>query len=120
VIAAAGAVARVVGWPFRFLLTALIVGYRRLLSPLMPPRCKYHPSCSTYALAAVERHGAAKGLILSTWRLLRCNPFSKGGFDPVPARGQWLPDVHPDGRPRTRTTPVERQHAAARPSAEGL
>lgn len=92
--------ASAIGWPFRKLLVAVITVYRTMISPMMGPRCKYHPSCSAYALGAVQGHGAAKGSALATWRLLRCNPFSKGGFDPVPAHGRWRPDVHPDGRPR--------------------
>jgi uncharacterized protein len=92
--------ARAAGWPFRKLLLGLIAVYRRFISPLYGPTCKYHPSCSAYAQQAVEVHGAAKGSALAAWRLVRCNPFSKGGFDPVPAPGGWLPDVYPNGRPR--------------------
>jgi putative membrane protein insertion efficiency factor len=58
--------------------------YRRLLSPLLLPACRYVPTCSEYARQAVELHGAAKGAMLAAWRLLRCHPFSRGGFDPVP------------------------------------
>ena len=65
---------------------APILAYRRFLSPVMPARCKYHPSCSRYAVEAIERHGAARGLVLAGWRLLRCNPFSHGGHDPVSAQ----------------------------------
>lgn len=57
--------------------------YRRFVSPALPARCKYHPTCSAYALEAVRRHGAARGLVLAGWRLLRCNPWSLGGVDPV-------------------------------------
>ena len=89
-----------IGWPFRMLLIGLITFYRRVISPMLGPRCKYFPTCSAYGLAAVQTHGAAKGSVLATWRLLRCNPFSKGGYDPVPAPGHWLPDVYPDGKPR--------------------
>jgi uncharacterized protein len=59
----------------------LIRGYQRLLSPLVPARCKYHPSCSQYALDALREYGLARGLVLATWRLLRCNPWSHGGVD---------------------------------------
>ena len=62
--------------------------YRRHLSPRLPKRCKYYPTCSAYAMEAIRRHGALKGLALSLWRVLRCNPFSQGGFDPVPLRAQ--------------------------------
>jgi putative membrane protein insertion efficiency factor len=52
----------------------------------MPRRCRYEPTCSAYAVTAVQRHGVPRGLLLGAWRILRCNPFSHGGFDPVPAR----------------------------------
>ena len=57
--------------------------YQRLLSPLMGQRCKYYPSCSEYAAQAIQRYGILRGLVLAGWRLLRCNPWSRGGFDPV-------------------------------------
>ncbi len=60
--------------------------YKRWLSPALPQRCRYEPSCSTYAVESIERFGAARGLLLATWRLMRCNPFSNGGFDPVPQK----------------------------------
>jgi uncharacterized protein len=63
-----------------------IVAYRRWISPAMPARCRFHPSCSAYALEAVATHGALRGLGLATWRLLRCHPFHPGGYDPVPPR----------------------------------
>lgn len=84
----------------------IVQGYRRFLSPLLPPSCRYHPSCSTYALVALRRHGAAKGSVLTCWRVLRCNPWSKGGVDPVPRRGAWVPDVHPNGTPRQPAGPI--------------
>jgi putative membrane protein insertion efficiency factor len=68
------------------LLLGLIGAYRRWLSPAMPRRCRYEPTCSAYAAESVRRFGAARGALLATWRLLRCNPFSHGGFDPVPER----------------------------------
>lgn len=68
------------------LLLALIGAYQRWLSPAMPRRCRYEPSCSTYAAESLSRFGALRGGLLATWRLLRCNPFSHGGFDPVPER----------------------------------
>jgi uncharacterized protein len=57
--------------------------YQRVISPLFGPRCRYYPSCSEYAVQAVERFGILRGLVLAGWRLLRCNPLSRGGFDPV-------------------------------------
>ena len=61
----------------------LIKMYRTKISPMYPPRCKYVPTCSQYALEAIEKYGIIKGGLMSIWRILRCNPFSKGGFDPV-------------------------------------
>ena len=55
--------------------------YQRVISPALPKRCKYHPSCSQYAVTAIRRYGILRGLILSAWRLLRCNPWSHGGVD---------------------------------------
>jgi len=78
---------------------ALIGAYKRWISPSIPRRCRFEPSCSTYALESVGRFGARRGLLLTGWRLLRCNPFSHGGFDPVPDRftlkvGPIDPSVH--------------------------
>jgi putative membrane protein insertion efficiency factor len=61
----------------------LIRVYQRFISPLLGPRCKYYPSCSEYAVQAIGRYGILRGSVLATWRLLRCNPFSHGGYDPV-------------------------------------
>lgn len=72
--------------PLARLLTWLILGYRLLLGPLLGPRCRFEPSCSSYALDAVREYGAARGMALAGWRLLRCQPFSRGGFDPVRPR----------------------------------
>ena len=66
------------------LLTAAIVAYRRYLSPALPARCRFYPSCSTYAVEAITTHGAVRGAWLTLRRLLRCHPFHPGGFDPVP------------------------------------
>lgn len=60
--------------------------YRKFLSPMLPQSCRFTPSCSEYALEALEKHGAIKGTILSAYRVLRCNPFCRGGYDPVPDR----------------------------------
>ena len=70
-------------------LIFLVHLYRRYLSPLFPPRCKYYPTCSTYALKALKTHGAAKGTLLSVWRIVRCNPLSDGGVDYPPEKGSW-------------------------------
>ncbi len=58
--------------------------YQKYLSPIKTTRCPYYPTCSNYALQAIEKYGAVKGGILAGWRILRCNPFSHGGYDPVP------------------------------------
>jgi putative membrane protein insertion efficiency factor len=60
--------------------------YQRVISPLLPRRCKYHPTCSAYAVDAVREFGILRGLVLAGWRLLRCNPWSHGGYDPVAAQ----------------------------------
>ena len=66
-------------------LIKMIRLYQRYISPVKVTRGPYFPTCSNYALEAIEKHGALKGSILAGWRLLRCNPFSRGGYDPVPA-----------------------------------
>lgn len=68
------------------LLICFIKFYRQCISPLKRPCCKYFPTCSTYALEALERFGAVKGTFLAVYRVLRCNPFSRGGYDPVPEK----------------------------------
>ena len=66
------------------LLIACVKFYRRYISPLRPPSCRFTPTCSAYALEAIEKYGAAKGLWLSLKRISKCHPFHKGGYDPVP------------------------------------
>lgn len=68
------------------LVLAVIGSYRRRLSPLLGARCRYEPSCSAYAQEAIERFGLIRGTLLAAWRLMRCNPLSHGGFDPVRSR----------------------------------
>ncbi len=92
-----------IGWVLTWTLILPIRAYQRFISPLTPPSCRLHPSCSAYAVTSIQVHGPLKGFILSVWRLLRCNPWNRGGVDPVPARGQWLPDVLPSGQPRHGT-----------------
>jgi putative membrane protein insertion efficiency factor len=65
-------------------LSAAIVAYRRYVSPALPARCRFYPSCSAYAQEAIARHGALRGTALAVGRLLRCHPFHPGGYDPVP------------------------------------
>lgn len=67
----------------RVLVVALLRLYQRWISPAFGPRCRYYPSCSEYAVQAVGRFGILRGSVLAVWRLLRCNPWSHGGFDPV-------------------------------------
>ncbi len=68
------------------ILKFFIKAYRKIISPLLPNACRFTPTCSEYALEALDKHGALKGSILATWRILRCNPFCRGGYDPVPER----------------------------------
>ncbi|MBR2284517.1 MAG: membrane protein insertion efficiency factor YidD [Ruminococcus sp.] len=70
----------------RYLLIGLVRLYQRFISPLTPPKCKYYPTCSCYALTALKRFGAVRGTALSVWRILRCNPWSMGGIDYVPEK----------------------------------
>jgi uncharacterized protein len=67
-------------------MALVITGYRRFISPVMLPHCRFEPSCSAYALEAVQRHGALRGGWLAARRLSRCHPFHRGGLDPVPDR----------------------------------
>lgn len=68
------------------LLIVIVKAYQKLISPLKKPCCKYYPTCSSYAITALEKHGAVKGMILAVWRILRCNPYSNGGVDYVPEK----------------------------------
>lgn len=70
------------------LLALPIKFYRRCISPYKPPCCRFYPTCSQYALDALEEWGAFRGFFLAVWRVLRCNPFCKGGFDPVPVNSK--------------------------------
>ena len=65
------------------IVLAPVRAYQRFISPALPRRCKYHPTCSAYAMQAIERYGILRGAVLAGWRLLRCNPLSHGGYDPV-------------------------------------
>ena len=84
----------------RRLPIGLIRIYQALISPLLPPTCRFYPSCSEYAAQAVAYHGALRGSVLAVWRLLRCHPFHPGGIDPVPgseppSTGAAAPTVRP-------------------------
>jgi putative membrane protein insertion efficiency factor len=75
----------------RSLMVLPIRAYQRVLSPVVGQRCRYYPSCSEYAVQAIMRFGILRGLVLAGWRLLRCNPWSRGGFDPVDAQRLFKP-----------------------------
>lgn len=96
----------------RVVLAPLLV-YQRVISPALPRRCRYEPTCSAYAVQAVERYGVLRGVVLAGWRLLRCNPFSRGGCDPVSAQRLFRhaqPDAHPDASSPSHRRP---EHVAA-------
>lgn len=73
----------------KYLFIGIIKLYRKYISPLKKPCCRFTPTCSEYALEAFRMHGAAAGLFLTVFRILRCNPFCKGGYDPVPLEFPW-------------------------------
>jgi uncharacterized protein len=81
----------------RAVIVAILRGYKWMLSPILPPACRYVPTCSEYAAEAVDRHGALRGSALAFWRLLRCHPFVRGGYDPVPL-DRVAPGVHARGK----------------------
>jgi putative membrane protein insertion efficiency factor len=75
----------------RIVATAPIAAYQRVVSPALPQRCRYYPTCSSYAVEAIREYGILRGLVLAGWRLLRCNPWSDGGYDPVAAQRVFRP-----------------------------
>ena len=91
-----------VGWLLKWLLIIVIRAYQLSLSKLLMPSCRFYPSCSEYGLRSIEQHGAVKGVGLTIWRLLRCNPWNAGGIDPVPSGRHWRPEILPDGSPRAQ------------------
>lgn len=102
-LAGASATGTRASWPSRFsraALTAPIVIYQRVISPAIPRRCKYEPTCSRYAVEAIRRYGILRGLVLAGWRLLRCNPLSHGGYDPVEAQRVFKAGAETEGRRR--------------------
>jgi hypothetical protein len=79
------------GLPFRLTLLALLGIYRGTVGQIAGGRCRFHPTCSAYAIEAIHRHGAARGAVLSAWRVLRCSPLTSGGLDPVPQPRRMTP-----------------------------
>ncbi|HAB52947.1 MAG: membrane protein insertion efficiency factor YidD [Ignavibacteria bacterium RIFOXYB2_FULL_35_12] len=67
----------------RKLFILLFRGYKKLISPVLPPSCRFYPTCSEYSIQALEKYGVIKGGAKTIWRILRCNPFNKGGYDPI-------------------------------------
>jgi uncharacterized protein len=72
----------------------LLRGYKRFISPMLPHACRFVPTCSEYAMEAVERHGVMRGSVLAASRLLRCHPFARAGYDPVPKEMDCAPAAH--------------------------
>jgi uncharacterized protein len=86
--------------PLAALLAGAVRAYQLGVSRYTPPTCRFYPTCSQYGIEALQTHGPAKGILLAAWRVLRCNPWSRGGTDFVPAPGLWSnPSVLPDPRP---------------------
>lgn len=73
-------------------MVALIRGYQKHISPHLGHHCRFVPTCSEYAVQALQVHGPVKGMVLAVWRILRCNPLGRFGFDPVPPKGRWVSD----------------------------
>jgi putative membrane protein insertion efficiency factor len=87
----------------REIAVAPLIAYKRVVSPLLGARCRYYPSCSDYAIQAVREFGILRGLVLAGWRLLRCNPFSGGGLDPVSSQRLFHHATHAADGCRTRS-----------------
>ena len=102
--------------PVARVLLALVGLYRRGISPLLGPRCRFSPTCSAYAAGALTAHGALRGSWLAVRRVARCHPFSPGGLDPVPPA---RPDVTASARMDRRTSPSPRPSRPAAPAARG-
>ncbi|HEY2537241.1 MAG TPA: membrane protein insertion efficiency factor YidD [Solirubrobacteraceae bacterium] len=81
----------------RAVVLAPIVVYRKVISPALPRRCKYEPTCSHYAIDAIGAYGILRGVVLAVWRVLRCNPWSDGGYDPVQSQRVFKVRAHTGG-----------------------
>ena len=92
----------------KYVMIWLIGLYRKYISPLKPPCCRFSPTCSAYAVEAFRKRGFFAGLILTVWRILRCNPFCKGGYDPVPDKG-----FKSHSKPRPKTPSEDKTYEAA-------
>jgi putative membrane protein insertion efficiency factor len=105
--------------PVKALFIGAIRAYQVVISPGLPGRCKYYPSCSQYGLDAIKEYGAARGCVLAVWRVLRCNPLSYGGYDPVSR--QKLFATRSGATPPTTSpvTPCPHVHDAGGPSVAG-
>ncbi|UFU04710.1 membrane protein insertion efficiency factor YidD [Ruania suaedae] len=95
----------------------MVRAYQLIVSPWFAPTCRYYPSCSAYAIGSLQRHGPLKGLVLGAWRVLRCNPWSRGGVDLVPDHGHWRPGprestgvrpANPEAVPSTPDVPIQK------------
>ncbi len=86
----------------------ILRGYKWAISPMFPPACRYVPTCSEYAMEAIERYGVLRGGVMAVWRLLRCHPFAHGGYDPVVKRGV------PDSNQRWQSDGLGRDASTAR------
>ncbi len=80
---------RLLRLPGRMVILLVRIVYQRMIGPCLPKVCIYEPSCSNYMIEAISVHGLLKGGLLGCWRILRCHPLARGGFDPVPEPGQW-------------------------------
>jgi uncharacterized protein len=102
------------------LLTAILLGpihaYQRWISPMLGPRCRYYPSCSHYAEEAIRELGPVRGFILAGWRLLRCNPFSKGGFDELSDRRLFRSTPTKSERPQDPAPPRSAESGRIEPT----
>ena len=99
----------------RWIVMVPILLYRMTLSKIMPPICRFQPTCSEYGLEAIRRHGSIRGIGLTVWRVLRCQPFCKGGYDPVPdvetPAGTTPPSDKPSPRASSTASPISSDDA---------